>query len=215
MCRLLLVQSEIPFSIADYLRPFAHIAQHSKEYQGHGWGCAYLADQYWVRYRNLTPIWEDNLDQFGTTRLLLAHARSAFRDEGIVVENNMPFWDNTYMFIFNGELRGVRIREEGRTGAEKIFRVIRRFERGDLKAGVHKAVTVIEKRTRYVRAMNFMIASRKRVVVNSYFNEDPAYFTLHRKPIPGGMIIASEPFAGETDWEAIPNRTIEEYTWSF
>jgi len=36
----------------------------------------------------------------------VAHARSAFEDKDIVVENNMPFTDGERVFIFNGELRG-------------------------------------------------------------------------------------------------------------
>ena len=69
----------------------------------------------------MRPIWEDDWRPPGRTTLLLAHARSAFRDEGIRVENNMPFHDGERGFIFNGELRGVRIRERGRIGAEKVY----------------------------------------------------------------------------------------------
>ena len=77
-------------------------------------------------------MWDADTRQFPASRLFLVHARSAYRDEGIVVENNMPFYDEDAVFIFNGELHGVRIKEEGRIGAEKIFRVIKRFYRSDL-----------------------------------------------------------------------------------
>ena len=90
---------------------------------------------------------------FDRTTLLVAHARSAFRDEGIVVDNNMPFYDGERVFIFNGELRGVRLRETGRIGAEKVFNFIRLFDRGDPLAAVRRALPIIERRTRYVRAM--------------------------------------------------------------
>ncbi len=209
MCRLLLVKSQHEFDIEPHLSRFAHIAQHSKEYQGHGWGCGYLVNGEWRLYKNISPIWEDDLSQFGQTRLLVAHARSAFQDRGIVVENNMPFFDGQYMFIFNGELRGVKIRETGRTGAEKIFRIIKRFDRGNLQQAIRKAVNLILRRTHYVRAMNFFITNDTRTYIVSYFNEDPEYFTLRLKQTSKQLIICSEVYPGETRWQAIPNATIE------
>ena len=127
MCRLLWLRAEHPVDVSVHLAPFARLWQESTEYQGHGWGCATLAGDQWRLHHSLSPIWEDDLTVFGETRLFLAHARSAFRDEGIAIENNMPFTRANEVFIFNGELNGVRIREEGRIGAEKIFNYTRRF----------------------------------------------------------------------------------------
>ncbi len=121
MCRLLYVRNKVEFKISDQLQKFAEISKSSKEYQGHGWGCAYLENNSWKYYKNIAPIWDDDLTQLGKTTLLIAHARSAFQDKDIVVENNMPFYDDDYVFIFNGELHGVKIKENGRIGAEKIF----------------------------------------------------------------------------------------------
>src|ERR1035437_4291138 len=129
MCRLLYVNSKNNFSIPDYLEKFAEISKNSREYQGHGWGCAYWQNSTWNYYKNVKPIWEDNLTQLKFCNRLIVHARSAFKDEGIEVENNMPFFDDKYIFIFNGELRGVKIKEEGRIGAEKIFNYIKRFDK--------------------------------------------------------------------------------------
>ena len=128
MCRLLFVNSKQQFAIEDYLKKFALVSRNSREFQGHGWGCAYRVDNDWKFYRNVKPIWEDEFSKFGVSNRLVVHARSAFKDEGIVVENNMPFNDEKNIFIFNGELRGVKIKEEGRIGAEKIFNYIKRFE---------------------------------------------------------------------------------------
>ena len=150
------------------------IARDSREYQGHGWGCAWLEDGRWRLYHDIRPVWEDRHDRFGETTLLLAHARSAFRDEGIRVENNMPFADGRHVFVFNGELRGVRIREQGRIGAEKVFNYVKRFDRGDMHEALERALAVIEKRSRYVRAMNVILASAGRVHVSCRFAEDPA-----------------------------------------
>ena len=162
MCRLLCVHSHRPFAIEPHLDVFAAIARDSREYQGHGWGCAWLEDGEWRLHRDIRPVWEDRRDRFGESTLLLAHARSAFRDEGICVENNMPFDDGRHVFIFNGELRGVRIREQGRIGAEKVFNYVKRFDRGDMHEALERGLAVIEKRTRCVRAMNVILASPTR-----------------------------------------------------
>ena len=131
MCRLLCVRRKNGFAMRPHLEALAAIARNCQEYQGHGWGCAWLDDTTWRLHHNIRPIWEDDLARFGQTTLMLAHARSAFRDEGIAVENNMPFFDGERVFIFNGELRGVRLKATGRIGAEKVFNFITRFDRGD------------------------------------------------------------------------------------
>ena len=100
MCRLLLLKSESGFSPNPHLNQFKQLSKNSKEYQGHGWGCAWLnKDNQWKLHHNIDPIWEDQTD-FPDTKLFLAHARSAFRDEGIQIENNMPFTDGHYVFLF-------------------------------------------------------------------------------------------------------------------
>ena len=165
MCRLLYVRSDGEFEIKYCLEKFAEISKNSKEYQGHGWGCAFLVDGQWQHYKNITPVWEDDLSKFGNTKLLIAHARSAFQDKDIVVENNMPFYDDKFIFIFNGELRGVRIKEEGRIGAEKIFNFIKKFDKGDTKVMLEKGVQQIKKRTKYLRAMNIIIAENEKAII--------------------------------------------------
>ena len=213
MCRLLVAKAQTPFDVEPHLRGLAEVAQGSKEYQGHGWGCAVLDDRNeWAPYRNIKPIWEDDLDRFGQTRLLIAHARSAFRNEGIVVENNMPFCNDGHAFAFNGELRGVRIQQEGRIGAEKIFNFIRRFDRGDLAAAVKRATDIIRTRTEFIRAMNIVICDRHSVCISSLFNDDPDYFTMHRKSIVGGFVVCSQPFGAADDWTPIENDSIQVLT---
>src|SRR4030043_2700 len=109
MCRRLVVRSEEPFNSADYLTPFALIARNSKEYQGHGWGCAWTDDdRKWQIYKNIRPVWEDNPSRCPRTSFLVAHARSAFGDRDVDGKHHMPFTDGERVFIFNGELRGVQ-----------------------------------------------------------------------------------------------------------
>jgi glutamine amidotransferase len=209
MCRLLLVKAETKFSIAAELQRFATIAAHSKEFQGHGWGCSYLRNGAWQHYKNIKPIWEDDLSGFGESRLLVAHARSAFKDEGIVIENNMPFYDDRYVFIFNGELRGVRIAEQGRIGAEKIFNFIKRFDHGNMLEALTRGTDIIRKRSKYIRAMNIIIAERDRSYLASFFNEDPDYFTLHYSHTSDKTMVASDPLPGHECWEKLPNETVK------
>lgn len=209
MCRLLLVKSVEKFEIGPHLLKFAQIAKNSKEYQGHGWGCAYIEENKWKYYKNIQPIWKDNLNKFPTTTQLLAHARSAFENEGITIENNMPFYDENYVFMFNGELRGVRIKEEGRIGAEKIFNFIKRFDHGEMYTALEKGIKIIKKRTRYIKAINIIISDKQKIYAASHFNEDPEYFTMHYQNSDKMLIVCSEKYPYENNWKNIKNNTIE------
>jgi glutamine amidotransferase len=207
MCRILYARAEAEFEIAEMLGPFAELSRDSREYQGHGWGCAWLQQGNWRQYHDIRPIWEDDLNQFGNTQLLLVHARSAFRDEGIVVENNMPFSDGESVFIFNGELRGVRIKSEGRIGAEKIYNYIRRFDKGDKRAAAGKAVEIIHKRSAYVRAMNIILSDGEQSVLSTSYSEDPDYFQMYQKNDRHRHLVCSQPFPGDPHWSRIENHT--------
>lgn len=219
MCRLLCVRARQPFEVGEHLDAFTEVARSSREFQGHGWGCAWLEDGRWRIYRSITPIWEDRTRPRGQGVLLLAHARSAFRNEGIRVANNMPFFDGERMFLFNGELRGVRIREQGRIGAEKVFNFVKRFDRGDLRGALERGLPLIEKRTRYLRAMNIVVTDASlRVTVASRFNEDPDYFQMHRATVRGASVLCSAkypeavaPGGRPVDWEPIANGTISPF----
>ena len=208
MCRLLYARSETFFDVSQLLEPFAALARDSREYQGHGWGCASWLNGRWHIYRNITPVWDDDFAQFARTTVFIAHARSAFRDEGIAVENNMPFSDGESVFAFNGELNGVRIRESGRIGAEKIYNYVRRFDKGDKLTALTRGTEIIARRTRYVRAMNIVLAQAEQAWLATQYNEDPDYFQMHEKTRATMRLVCSEPFPGETDWLPVPNGTV-------
>lgn len=209
MCRLLVIKSEKEIEISSALTRFADKCRQSKEYQGHGWGCAYL-DNGWRSYKNINPIWEEDFEKFGSTKILLAHARSAFEDKDIVIENNMPFQNNNQIFIFNGELQGVRIRQKGRIGAEKIFNYIQRFHKGDLKQAISKAVKIIRKRTKYVKAMNFIILDKtdNNIYLSVNFNERPEYFTMYESK-ENGLQLCSIKL--DDSFDKIPNNLVRCY----
>ena len=209
MCRILLVRGERAFDPGPHLAALAAIARDSREYQGHGWGVAWRDGGGWKLYHDIRPVWEDPAHaepgRFPATDTLIVHARSAFRDEGIVVENNMPFADGERVFAFNGELRGVRIKEAGRIGAEKIFNYVKRFNRGDLAAALSRGCEVIRKRTRYVRAMNVILADSRMAAVACHFGEDPDYFQLRRTRRDGRDIVCSDPYPGESGCGVVGN----------
>lgn len=208
MCRLLYIRSKEPIDSKVHLKQFAEMANKSREFQGHGWGCAYLLDDEWQYYKNINPIWEHSFENIPNTTTLVVHARSAYKDEGIVIENNMPFYDDKYVFIFNGELRGVKIRSEGRIGAEKIFNYLRRFENEDLMSeSFKKGLEIITKRTDYIRAMNVIIASKTEAFVSSLFNESPEYFTLRYFEDENTKIVCSEPYPLISDWKPLENKS--------
>jgi predicted glutamine amidotransferase len=211
MCRLLYVRNSSAFSVSEHLLNFAKIARNSPEYQGHGWGCCYLLNNQWQIYKNIKPVWEDDLSPFGETTVLLAHARSAFRDQDIGIEFNMPYIKEDIVFIFNGELHGVKINEQGRIGAEKIFNFLLRFYRDDMISALQKGTEIIEKRSRYIKAMNIIIADRNHAWIVSQFNEKPEYFTMQYKNYQNGLIICSDSYPASADWQHIDNRTIKEF----
>ncbi|NKB77322.1 MAG: hypothetical protein GKR96_09830 [Gammaproteobacteria bacterium] len=209
MCRLLLLNHPDGIDPQRHLDAFKKICKDSPEYQGHGWGCAWLdSKDNWQFYHNILPIWDDLVDEFPKTRVFLVHARSAFRDEGIMVENNMPFEDGSNVFAFNGELRGVKIKAEGRIGAEKIFNYIKRFDKGDLATATRKGVDIINKRTRYIRAMNFFLADKQAVHICSLFSENPDYFALHTANQNGLRVVCSQPYPLLDQWNTIDNHQV-------
>ncbi len=210
MCRLLCVKAEKEFSISYHLRKFAEMAKTSREYQGHGWGCAYLQDGVWKIYHSIIPVWEDDFRKFTKTTLLLTHARSAFQNRGIKVENNMPFYDGKYVFIFNGELHGVRINESGRIGAEKLFNFIKRFDDGDMGEALETGIICLKGKVKYIKAANIIIAAGKQVYWASLFNENPEYFTMHCKKSGNLKIIASAPYVNDNNWVKITKGSIGE-----
>ncbi len=210
MCRLLAVIARTPIDVRYHLDAFTRVCTSSAEYQGHGWGYSVLRDGEWERYRSLTPIWDDGSRPVGDVRVLLAHARSAFRDEGIVVENNMPFIDGQQAFIFNGELQGVRLPVDGRTGAERLFRFLRRPAASHTPEAVSHALGILKSRTTNIRACNFIIADRTAVIVHSLFAGEAAYFTLHHHRTDDALAICSAPYDdGDPRWAPMQQDHVE------
>ena len=210
VCRLLAVSSKNPVGVVRHLEAFARLCRESREYQGHGWGCAVWRNGFWERYRSITPVWEDPYRPEGEVRTFVAHARSAFRNEGILVENNMPYVQGDRAFVFNGELRGVRLAMEGRTGAERIFTLIQNLDRGDLGESVHKSISILRKRTAHIRACNFIVAEPGRFHIHSLFDGEEDYFTMFMRTDGPEMVVCSEKYPGDDrGWVPVPNDALQ------
>ena len=128
----------------------------------------------------------------------------------------MPFTDGRSLFLFNGELRGVRMKEEGRIGAEKVFNFIRRFDRGDMAEAMRKGLAIIERRTRFVRAMNIIIADADAIRVTNRFNDSPDYFQMHVSAHRERLVLCSDPLpasgsSGVDEWQALPTGEVHTF----
>lgn len=220
MCRLLAVVSRDPTNVRRHLDAFARICAASPEYQGHGWGCAVWRGDSWECYRNLKPIWTDDFRPEGEIRLLLAHARSAFRNEDIALENNMPFVGSDLAFAFNGEMHGVRLPIDGRTGASRLFSFIQNLRRQENGSAVSnaagRAMAVVRRRTAHIRACNFILADSTSLYVHSLFTSEPEYFTMSLRSTPGELVVCSAPYEDDqASWIPIRNDSMQVFPCSF
>ncbi len=202
MCRLLYLHTTDPRDPAPLLERFAEICRDSDEYQGHGWGAAWWDGTAWQTRHSLTRIWQEADPGLPDVTQLLVHARSAFRDQGIVLENNMPFRHGGQVFAFNGELHGVRVRGSGRIGAEKIFN-LHRPEAVDPAAEAARVRRILISRTRRIIGMNWILCDGHRTVFSSHTGERTDYYTLHRLTTADSALICSEPLDHDPGWQAL------------
>jgi predicted glutamine amidotransferase len=222
VCRILAVLAARPVDARPLLASFAERCHLSREFQGDGWGVAWRQAGSWRVSRTVRPIWEAEPPELPPSTLTLVHARSAFRNEGVVVENNMPFVEGGLAFAFNGELRGVRLTAPGATGAWRLFHLLRRFHDADGATSdtrgldaLRRLDRVVVRRSAYVRALNVVSSDGTHVWLNTRFSEDEGYFTVHRATttLDGARVevASSETFqlAGSAPlrWEGVANGT--------
>lgn len=215
MCRFLLVKSKKIIAPQKLLAQFSKMAKKSRaldgDWQGDGWGISYKI-QKWEVYKSLKPIWEDE-DSFAKipkTSLFLVHARSAsFEKDRGVIEFNQPFIYKNYAFVFNGLLKGVRLRQKvsGRIGVQKIWSLLR----VNLHLGAGKALAktcdLIVKNTKEVAALNIGLCDGRNFFVYSQFVGHPEYYQLLRYKSPDLEIIVSEKI-GHYNFSSLPAKSI-------
>ena len=202
MCRFLMMHSRQHFQAAPVLARFRKRCKESVEFQGHGWGAAWRNAGSWFRHKSLTPIWDEALELPEEVDFLVLHARSAFLDRDIALENNMPFYEDDKIFVFNGELRGVRLSVPGRIGAEKVFHLVRRHETEGLPKAISHAESLLLAKSRYVRALNIAVTDGELIHASCRYNESPEYFTLHYLD-EGVQAVCSEPL--DDRWKPMAN----------
>ncbi len=194
MCRFAYVQDENPFAIDELLEAFAQRCRSSHEFQGDGWGISWWTPYGWHLHREIVPIWESKRTNIPRSTRFLIHARSAFEQHDIILPNNMPFASSQQAFAFNGELRGVRLRVPGRSGAARIFHLLRSDHPESGIQRVRRVANLIEQRSRVLRANNFVWARADETLICNQYRQDHEYFTLHYGSTKSRFGVASEPF---------------------
>src|SRR3989338_688548 len=106
MCRFLLVKSKKPINPQRLLKSFALMAKKSKAYdgdwQGDGWGIAWMVNKKWNIIKSLYPIWKDEhkFFDFPSTTIFAVHARSAsFPQHKNNLEYNQHFINDSTVFV--------------------------------------------------------------------------------------------------------------------
>jgi len=205
MCRFLMMRGAESFTPQPVLAEFTERCRESAEYQGDGFGLTWRENGRWSRYRALEPIWTSRPELPDAVDFLVVHARSAFRDSAIELASNMPFYRDPLIFVFNGELHGVKLRVPGRIGAEKVFHLVQQSMQrhdGDLDAALSDVDRLLARKSDRVRALNIALTDGERIYANCRFDESPDYFTLHVRR--GALAaVCSEPL--DASFEPIAN----------
>lgn len=210
MCRFIIIKSAKDFSPLNHLKEFSKICRSSEEFQGHGWGICYLSDGEWKGHKSIKPIWEeeDIFTSFPKTRIFVAHARSAFGEDTISLENTQPLQYREWLFVFNGEIRGVKLSVEGSTGAHKIFNLIKNYLKNSaLEEAILKTKDLIEKNSKYVKALNLGLVNKRNAYMLCRYNEQREYFTIYYHKEYDMSIVCSQSYGGY-DFKPMNNNQI-------
>ena len=189
MCRFLLVKSKKPINPQRLLKSFSLIAKKSKAFdgnwQGDGWGMAWVTKNSWNVYKSLSPIWEEprKFQDFPETSIFAVHARSAsFPRHKNILEFNQPFINPPWIFVFNGLLKGVSLPSliPGEIGAEKIWYLLQKQLAKNLpNVALENIKKLLVKNTKEVQALNIGIADFNQIYSLNYYTKYPDYYKLH------------------------------------
>ncbi len=208
MCRFLLVKSTKPIQPATILKSFAEMAKNSRaldgDWQGDGWGICSRADNSWKTYTSLLPVWQDTpaFSDFPATNMFLVHARSASfaKDKGHL-EYNQPYTANSYAFVFNGLLKGVKFSTplSGQIGAQKIRSLfLQNTADAPLYTALEKTIYQLRQHTQTVQALNIGVSDGEQFSVYCQYAAYPDYYGLKISKKREMTIVCSEPLPGIT-----------------
>ncbi len=214
MCRMLLINGNHPRSHDQRLRQFAVMCHRSEEYQGHGWGACWWDGETWREHHSPTAIWNEPDLSLPATNRLLVHARSAFRDRDIALENNMPFVAGDGGFAFNGELRGVRLNVPGRTGARRIHHLLGRRGQAATVETSERVRALLSRRSRHIPGLNWIVAGHRGAVVSTLADARLDYYTMHRLQAGTETLVCSAPLDRNHRWQPLDSGVREEIWWS-
>lgn len=205
MCRFLLVQSKEKIQPKKLLHQFAEMAKESHapdgDWQGDGWGIAWVDDNQWQAKKSLSPIWKeiDEFDAIPETNTFAVHARSAsFPQHKDYIEFNQPYISENYAFVFNGLLKGVSLQDiPGRIGAEKIWYLVRQeLKKSTPKKALEKVKELLINNSKEIIALNMGLATPEEMYSVCYFTKHPDYYQLQYFTNHNLQIICSEKLAG-------------------
>lgn len=200
---------------------------------GIGW---YASDDLPAIYTNTSPIWSDpNLAHLGRTLendLWLANIRSATPGNPVSLENTQPFFDDDWMFMHNGYIRGFsdRLRAQcleflapdiinsirGSTDSEYIFAMLRHILADDEDMSIEQAMAecfaLCEQWLGDDDALlNLIITDGEVIYASKYaINHDcpSLYYTTDDEFFPDAQLIASEPLTETGVWQPVADNHI-------
>jgi predicted glutamine amidotransferase len=168
------------------------------DWQGDGCGISWLENDEWKVKTSIDPFWKnlENFSKIPLTNQILMHARSAsFPQHKGIIEYNQPYIWKNYSFVFNGFLKGVALpyQLEGKIGAQKIWSLLQKFlkERSPVEA-LQETVTILNKHTREIQAINLGLSDSKNFYVYSQYNSHPDYYNVRIYKDQYMQIICSE-----------------------
>jgi predicted glutamine amidotransferase len=206
MCRFLLLASREPYDVRQIALQFAEVCRHSTSPEGDrqedGWGVAWWHEcEGWQRHRSLAPIWTETQVMYHLPRTchMVVHARSAsFARHKGQMAYNQPYTWNTYAFVFNGRIKGVRLprRIPGKIGAQKLWHLVREQLRQQVPpeqalAGVY---TSLKQHSREIQACNMGLSNGQDIVSYNGNPSGASYYQLHYVQQEGLKLISSEAF---------------------
>jgi len=220
MCRFLIVKSKNKINAVDLLSQFALICEKSiapdGERQKDGFGVAWKKNGKWNIQKSLSPIWEGSniLSNIPETNLLVIHARgSGFGKDRGNIDFNEPFIDGEICFVFNGIIRGVRIRRklEGKIGSQKIFSLVKdELINNSLEAALNAVKKIILNNSQKIEGMNIGLIKDGEISVLCQYSDNKEYYSLQYHQDNNLTMVSSEAF-GNYDWKQFKKGEIKTF----
>lgn len=181
------------------------------DWQGDGWGFSWLENNKWQEYKSLKPIWKekDRFPKFSESNIFSIHARSAsFPQHKNNIEYNQPYINESYSYVFNGELKGVTLSVPGKIGSQKIWFLLNDYlKKMSLTQALSKTTDVLKKNSRNIQALNIGVAGKNTISAYCHFTAHPNYYSLQYSDNSDVKIICSEVIDG-FNFKSLPTNSL-------